>query len=310
MAATFTAIDLAPVLVTVVDVVVHVREAVIAAGAVEAQGEDAAVRAAVALLRKDQEEDVIQAVLAAAGLQTRRVARDAAADHQNVISVLQRALPKRHLAEAQHRRRRGALVDLSHRPRRRGQSLRQRERVAALLPKMIKEILRAAHLQRKQEDLVVPRGKVQTAIAAFLLVVINREAEVQLQKRMVEANHRIMETARGLVLAVAIGVDPIAVVAEVQKRMENVEDPPAIAVDLIAINGKVSTAVALHPVTSRIQNRVLRLSKVTYSEFSALLHLQYAHSNVLCCLRGYEETVAWRLHTATSFPCCSFVIYV
>ncbi|EYC42434.1 hypothetical protein Y032_0531g3016 [Ancylostoma ceylanicum] len=123
---------------------------------------------------------------------------------------------------------------------------------------------------------------------------------------MAGANHRIMATVQGLAHAVVMVADRSAVAVEVLRRTENAEGHRVIAADLIAINGEVSIVVALSPrmVENSQKLKVFCLfGSLTNTSSRLILHLQYAHSNVLCCLRHYGETLTWRLYTGTSSPC-------
>lgn len=134
--AMFTVIDLVHALVSANVVAVHVLEVAIVDEA-EVREEDAVAQEVVVLHQEDAglEEGVIPAVReAAAGHPRRSVVPDVVAELRSVTSVHQKALRRRHQAEALHLRREEAVVDLVHQLETRGMiQLLLKEGEAALL---------------------------------------------------------------------------------------------------------------------------------------------------------------------------------
>ncbi|VDM81212.1 unnamed protein product [Strongylus vulgaris] len=179
MEVTFTAIDHVLVLVTADVAAALVLEAVIAADAAAAEGEDVAVRAVAVLRRKDRVDAVTRAVLAAADLQIRSVAQDVAA-LRNATSVPRTALPRRPQAEVHPRKKREAQVDLLLLNQSES-NLHRKERAEAPHLKMTRGTLRSVHRRRRLGELEVLLGKALIAVSP--LVVTSREVLALPKKR-------------------------------------------------------------------------------------------------------------------------------
>ncbi|RCN40608.1 hypothetical protein ANCCAN_13473 [Ancylostoma caninum] len=291
MAATYTAIDLVLVHVTADVEAVLVLEAEIADVA-EALGEGAVDRVvAVALQRDVLVEDAIPVVQgAAAGLQIRSAVQGVAADRPNVTSVRQRARQKKRLAEAQHRRRREAPVDLYHLQEKSGQNLLQKGRAGAPLLRMTKETLHSALRLRRLDVLAALQEKVR--IAAFLLAATSLEALAQGQKRMAAANHQIMATVRGLARAAVMEVDRNAVAVEALKRTGNAEGRPVIAADLTAINGEdeVNDLTTITRPRPKYNRSVVQWCPIVQSTTTTNHHNPSPRARLLCSSLGKTKS--------------------